>query len=151
MKTKIENNTVTFLNKDILKLYAVLSKIKVNKIEKADALKMIKLMVMIKPKFTEIQESIPTIRQTCLPDGLENLEKKHEQGVVLSKAEQVEMATKRSEFFDKFNDASKSYLDSPACIVEPLNLSEEVIMQLHESNDLSLDDDATLMEYLTQQ
>lgn len=147
METKAEK-TVTFLNKDVLKLYTVLSKIKVNKIEKADALKMIKLMVMVKPKFAEIQESLPTIRQTCLPEGLEQLEQKHEQGEALSKAEQAEMATKRSEFFDKFNDASKQYLDSPAVVYPVLNLSEDVIMQLHESNDITLDDVATLMEYL---
>ncbi|MGL5562524.1 MAG: hypothetical protein ACRDCN_07895 [Tannerellaceae bacterium] len=147
MGTKTEK-TATLSRGTVLKLHSVLSKVKVNKLQQADALKLIRFMVEIKKLSAEAQEAISEMRRTCLPEKMEELEQKVETDVEsLSKEERVELVTKRNAFFEKFNNASKDYLEE-VTELEALKLSDDVIMLLHESNDITLDDVATLMEYL---
>lgn len=140
---------ITLSRGKILKLHNVLSKVKVNKLEQGDALKLIRFMVEIKKLSNEAQEAIAEMRRTCLPDKMEDLERKFEvDPKSLSKEENGELISKRNTFFEKFNKASKSYLDE-STELEALKLSDDVIMSLHDSNELSLDDAAVLLEHLT--
>ena len=77
MKTKAEI-TATLSRGTIIKLHSVLSKVKVNKLQQTDALKLIRFMVEIKKLSAETQEAIAEIRRTCLPDKMEALEQKVE-------------------------------------------------------------------------
>lgn len=132
----------------VLKLHSVLSKVKVNKLQQTDALKLIRFMVEVKKLSAEAQEAIAEMRRTCLPDKLEELEQKAEtDSDSLSKEERGELISKRNLFFEKFNKASKDYLEE-VTELEALKLSDDVIMSLHDSNDITLDDAAVLLEYL---
>lgn len=132
----------------VLKLHSVLSKVKVNKLQQTDALKLIRFMVEVKKLSAEAQEAIAEMRRTCLPDKLEELEQKAEtDSDSLSKEERGELISKRNLFFEKFNKASKDYLDETTN-VEALKLTDDVIMSLHDSNEISLDDAAVLLEHL---
>lgn len=132
----------------VLKLHSVLSKVKVNKLQQSDALKLIRFMVEVKKLSAEAQEAIAEMRRTCLPDKMEELEQKAETDVKsLSKEERGELIAKRNVFFEKFNKASKDYLEETTGL-EVLKLSDDVVMSLHDSNEITLDDAAVLFEHL---
>lgn len=144
----MNTKAVTLSRGAVLKLHSVLSKVKVNKLQQADALKLIRFMVEVKKLSADAQEAISEIRRTCLPDKTEELERKVETDPEsLTKEERRELVAKRNTFFEKFNKASKDYLEETTGL-EVLKLSDDVIMSLHDSNEISLDEAAVLLEYL---
>lgn len=130
------------LNREtVVALSNILANANISKLERSELMKLARKNIELDKLAKEAQEGIEALRKSFITDRITELESKEEK----SDADKQELSSLHAEFFSKLNEAAKVYFDEETSF-EGGFLSEDSILAIHESNELTLSQFSVLMK-----
>lgn len=130
------------LNREtVVALSNILANANISKLERSELMKLARKNIELDRLAKEAQEGIEALRKSFITDRIQELEAQEEK----SDADKQELSTLHAEFFGKLNEAAKEYFNEETSF-EGGFLSEDSVLAIHESNELTLSQFSVLLK-----